>query len=111
LTALELVSTLSRKIRDKELSSADGNKIVSQFHAHIEQHLFKWVAIELLHYQTAKGWIAQFATPLRTLDALHLAVASSHNLTLVTADAQLAAAARNFGVGIKLIVQKQTGIS
>jgi len=106
LTALELVSALSRKIRDKELSSADGNKIMAQFHTHIEQHLLRWVAIESQHYQTAKGWVAQFTTSLRTLDALHLAVANSHNLTLVTADIQLAAAARHFGVCIKLIVKK-----
>jgi len=106
LTALELVSALSRKIRDKELPSADGNKIITQFHAHIEQRLFQWVAIEIQHYQTAKGWIAQFTTSLRTLDALHLAVTSSHNLTLVTADVQLAAAARHFGVSTKLIVKK-----
>lgn len=44
-----------------------------------------------------------FDTPLRTLDALHLAVAASNNLRLVTADETLAEAANVFGVAVQLL--------
>ncbi len=62
--------------------------------------------MENKHYQTAKNWIAQFNTLLRTLDALHAAVASSSNLTLLTADAQLARSARLFGLDVSTISDK-----
>ena len=103
LTAVELVSALSRKIRDKTLTAADGNKIINRFHTQIEQGLLLWIPIEFQHYQIAKGWIAQFTTPLRTLDALHLAVASRQGLTLLTADVQLAESAKLLGVSGQLI--------
>ena len=103
LTAVELASALSIKIRDKQLSVADGNKIIAQFHAQVEQGLLLWIPVEFQHYQIAKGWIAQFTTPLRTLDALHLAVASQHGLTLLTADVQLAESAGFLGVSAQLI--------
>lgn len=68
LTALELVSARSREIRGRELTSADGNRILSQFHAHSEQQLFRWIAIELKHHRTAKGNIAQFTISIRTIN-------------------------------------------
>ena len=40
----------------------------------------------MIHYHLAREWISRFTTPLRTLDALHLAVASQNNIRLVTAD-------------------------
>ena len=55
------------------------------------------------HFKTAGIWISQFTTPLRTLDALHLAVASLGNMILLTADQQLASAARHFGIDLELL--------
>ena len=106
LTEVELVSAISRKIREKNLSRSDGNRIISQFQSHIEKRLFRWIPMENKHYQTAKNWIAQFNTPLRTLDALHAAVARSSNLTLLTADTQLARSARLFGLDVSTISDK-----
>ncbi len=73
------------------------------YQAHIQQKLYRWVSIEHEHYQMAKNWILQFNTPLRTLDALHLAVASSKNLTLLTADQQLSKAADLLGVDVLVV--------
>jgi len=47
--------------------------------------------------------LAQFAIPLRTLDALHLAIAAQNNLELVTADKQLSQSARKLGVRTRLL--------
>ena len=100
LTEVELASAISRKIREKNLSLEDGNKIFNQFQTHLKESLYRLIAIEDRHYQTAINWILQFAAPLKTLDALHLAIASGDNLTLLTADRQLNAAAKHFGIKV-----------
>jgi len=103
LTEIELVSAISRKIREKNLSQTDGNKILTQFQSHIQQKMFRWLSLEQKHYQMGKNWISQFNTPLKTLDALHLALASTYNLTLLSADIQLLKSARFFGVDVSTI--------
>ena len=55
----------------------------------------------------AAGWIAQFSTPLRTLDGLHLAASCTAHLTLLTADIQLAQAAQFFGVDVMRLAADQ----
>ena len=98
LTEVELASALSRKIREKNLSSEDGNKIFNQFQTHRIESLYRLIAVEDRHYQTAKNWILQFVVPLKTLDALHLAIAAECDLTLLTADKQLVISAGYFGI-------------
>ena len=49
------------------------------------------------------NWIGRFDTSLRTLDALHLACASSNNIPLVTADDALARSAEALGVKVQLL--------
>ncbi|MDH5297918.1 MAG: type II toxin-antitoxin system VapC family toxin [Desulfobulbaceae bacterium] len=103
LTELEMASALSRKIREKTLSTDDGNRILNTFQAHIGRRLYRRVALEHCHYRKALGWIAQFNTPLRALDGLHLALAAAEDIPLVTADHHLAEAARHFGVQVRLL--------
>ena len=100
LTEAELASAISRKIREKNLSPEDGNKIFNQFQTHLKKSLYRLISVEDRHYQSAKNWILQFTVPLKTLDALHLALASADNLTLLTADRQLDIAARHFGIKV-----------
>jgi predicted nucleic acid-binding protein len=103
LTEGELVSALARKIREKELSRENANHILTEFQSHLNQFLFKRIPVERDHYSVAFNWLAQFAVPLRTLDALHLAVAAQNNLELVTADQQLLQCARKLGVRTRLL--------
>ena len=100
LTEVELVSAISRKIREKNLSPEDGNKIFNQFQTHLKESLFRLITVEDRHYQTAKKWILQFAVPLKTLDALHLAIAAEGDFTLLTADRQLDISAKYFGINV-----------
>ena len=44
--------------------------------------------------------IVQFSKPLKTLDALHLAVAAEGELTLLTADKHLDISAKYFGIEV-----------
>ena len=100
LTEIELASAISRKTREKNLSPEDGNRIFNQFQTHLKESLYRLISVENRHYQTAKNWILRFAVPLKTLDAIHLAIAAESDLTLLTADRPLAVCARYFGIKV-----------
>jgi hypothetical protein len=100
LTEVEFASALSCKVREKNLSPDDGNKIFNQFQAHLEQSQYGLTVVEDRHYQTAKTWIVQFSAPLKTLDALHLAIAAESDLTLLTADNHLEISAKYVGIDV-----------
>ena len=103
LTRIELFSAISRKVREG-MAPEDGNKIIRQFEYHlIEQKLYRQLALDEHHYTMAANWIAQFNTPLRSLDGLHLAVSSAAQLNLLTADIKLAECARFFGLDVTLL--------
>ncbi len=103
LVEVELVSALSRRVRMREISSDDATAIVESFQSDIERGFYTRIALETIHYQLAREWISRFATPLSTLDALHLAIASHNNIRLVTADAALGANAQFLGIDILLL--------
>jgi len=108
LTRLELISAISRKVREGLLPE-DGNKIIRQFEFHLtEQKLYQQLNIDEHHYTIAANWVAQFNTPLRALDGLHLAVSSAAQLNLLTADIRLADAAHFFGLEVTLLTPDQS---
>ncbi len=98
LTEVELRSALSRKVRLGELSTTSATQISSRFFGHLEEGLYTRVPLERRHYEMAGDWLGRFTLMLRTLDALHLAVAASGTLRLVTADAALARSAKALGI-------------
>ena len=103
LTEIELHSAVARKIREQSLTNVDGKKILSQFNRHIKQGYFTQRYLTPEHYRIAKDWISLFNTPLRTLDALHLAVAANDNLLLMTADTKFAKSAITLGIEVQLL--------
>ncbi|MBF0259676.1 MAG: type II toxin-antitoxin system VapC family toxin, partial [Desulfamplus sp.] len=90
LTEIEIASAIARKIREHALSKEDGDNILSLFQKHIDQKSFIYIPIQPKHYSIAKNWLAQFNTPLRSLDAIHLAIAYKKKIPMLTADAKLA---------------------
>jgi len=86
-----------------EISRESAREIVEQFQAHIDAELYTLIAVEAIHYRIARGWIDGFETALRTLDALHLAIAYSQDIRLVTADAGLADSAVVLEVAVELL--------
>jgi hypothetical protein len=98
LTEVELFSAVARKVRIGDLSSSDGNRILSKFLSHLDGGLFTIISIESQHWRIARSWIGLFSTSLRSLDALHLAIASAGDFTLVTSDQHLLQAADIFAV-------------
>jgi hypothetical protein len=98
LTDVELFSAVARKVRMGDLSPSDGNRILSKFLSHLDGGLFTIISLESQHWRIARGWIGLFSTSLRTLDALHLAIASAGDFTLVTSDQHLLQAADTLAV-------------
>jgi len=98
LVELELFSAISRKTREGTILKTDGDRIVARLLSHIDGGFYNYLHIENHHYRLARDWIGLFSTNLRTLDALHLAVASTEELILATADKMLAKSAETLGV-------------
>ena len=103
LVEVELFSALSRRVRMGEISQEDARGIVERFQTDLDSGFYTRILLEPVHYNLAREWIGRFDTPLRTLDALHLAIAASNNLRLVTADEGLAGSAEAFGVEVQLL--------
>ncbi len=101
LTVIELASAVSRKIREGSLAHKSGEAIISLFNTHIAENRFAHYTLQSEHYTTAFKWISRFDTPLRTLDALHLAIAQGiHCRQLATADKTMADAGKAVGLGV-----------
>lgn len=103
LVEVELFSALSRRVRMREISQEEARAIVNCFSYHLDNNFYLRIPIEPLNYQLARDWIGRFNTSLRTLDALHLACASSNNLRLVTADDALASSAEVLEIEVQLL--------
>ncbi len=98
LTEAEMMSAISRKVRERELSKQDARKIADLFQEHVQGGYYEVLALEATDYESAVELLGRFNTPLRTLDALHVAVALRESRPLATADDKLAKAAKRCGV-------------
>ena len=104
LTDVELLSAVARKVRGREISAADGARVTTTFLSHVSGGMYARIPVEQVHFRLARDWLAGFTLRLRSLDALHLAVASHAGAKLVTADRELAEAARSLNVATQLLV-------
>lgn len=103
LTCLEFSSAVAKKMRGKELTKAEAQSIIAMFNTNKAQHNFSLLEINAAHYTLAGNWLDSLATPLRTLDTIHLAVASTAAIPLLTADKIMAQAGKLLGVEIMTI--------
>lgn len=100
---LEFASVTARKVRTGELAGAAARETLALFAQHAADGLYRMLAVTDADYMRARRWVEALEVPLRTFDALHLAVAHGNKLPLLTADKQLARSARKLGVGIRLL--------
>jgi uncharacterized protein len=89
LTNVEFFSAVSRKLRNSEIDSKTAAKISAKYRSHLEANYFNCLLVQANHYSLAGSWISQFMLPLKSLDAIHLAIASCEDLSIVTFDRQL----------------------
>ncbi len=73
------------------------------FDEHVGAGLYRLVPIEGEDYDTAYRWIRREGLNLRTLDALHLAVASREASRILTADKGMAEAATALEIDHELV--------
>ena len=98
LTEVEFFSAVSRKLRTREIQLDDALAIRNHFVAHLNEGVYRRASLGPHHIQAAREFISAFTTPLRTLDALHLAIAAFDKLQLVTADEAFATAAKALSI-------------
>lgn len=86
LAVTEFCSAVSLKIRSNQVNIQDANKIIALFEEHLMAGYYERLSLLPEDFALAISWIKLFNTPLRTLDALHLAMSRRKNLTLLTTD-------------------------
>jgi len=103
LVEVELHCAVARKVRAGAMDEPTARRVFAEFQTHLVGAKYRVVPVQATDYGVARDWISDLTTPLRVLDALHLAVVSANGLVLVTADQALAQSAGHFGVKHKLI--------
>jgi len=103
MVELELFAAMASKVRTRELTRPDADAAMGQFRTQIDDGYFRVVTIGRREIDLAKDWLSRFTSPLRTLDALHMAAAFANNEILLTADKALAKSAAEFGVPCTLL--------
>lgn len=103
LTEVEFYSLAARKLRTGSLPEAQVRHVVQTFESLVEQGVFQRTAILSADYARSKYYLSALKTNLRTLDALHVAVAERLDAILLTSDKHQADGAEYFGVPVKRI--------
>ena len=83
-TATEFVSALGIKCRTGQLTEAQSLAVQGQYEA-MKGH-FMLLPIETVDFHKAAEWLRNWRLGLRSGDALHLAIAERHGLTVCTLD-------------------------
>lgn len=97
LTGVEFVSAIAKYVRMRQMTREEAQTGIALFERHCRD-AYALLPIRPSDYETARRWIRELSTSLKTLDGVHMAAASANGCILVTADKQLAAAAVVFDV-------------
>ena len=97
--AAELASTLARRLRMGLLTPDEARTALTDFDAWASTTARR-ASIRTADVGFADGLLRRFDQPLRTPDALHLAVAFRIGATLATFDTRMATAARAIGINV-----------
>ena len=102
LTLVEFSSLVSRKRQLKELNAGGASQILGTFSEHVSVGSYQRIAIGAEHFIRAQQ-LMEAASALRTLDALHLTAALIAEIPILTADGQLAGAAKKLKARVILV--------
>ena len=103
LTEVEFASLIARKRRLRELSARQAAEVLRLFGQHVAEGYFRRLPLGTEHFIRARDLVASMTSALRTLDALHLSVASAAGVALLTADRDFARAARRHDAAAILV--------
>jgi predicted nucleic acid-binding protein len=94
LTDVEFASVIARKRRLRELTEREAGEVLRLFGQHVAEGYYRRLPFEAEHVLGARNLNSSMTSALSTLDALHLSVALSAGVPLLTADRDFARAAR-----------------
>ena len=101
LTITEMHCTLARLTRSREISASYAAEAIATFSAQTTAGYIVPLPVQDDHFSHATEFIDKLKLPLRTLDALHLAVAHATDCKeFATADKIQAKAARALGMNV-----------
>lgn len=103
LTEVEFASLIARKRRLRELSEREAAEVLGLFGQHVADGHYRRLSLGAEHFLRARDLLASMKSALTTLDALHLSVALSAGLPLLTADRELARGARRHDAATTLV--------
>ncbi len=98
----EFSGALSIKVRTGQLTPVNRSDVLALFTSLTEES-FSVLPVSRLTFRTAARFADQYATGLRSGDALHLAVAANHGLRINSLDQGLVQAAEALGVSATLL--------
>lgn len=100
LVMTETASALRRKVLNRILSQDDAQAAWKDFRQDVAAGSFRVLEPEHRHFAHAETMIWRAKAPLRTLDALHLALADLEGAAIVTADLVMAEVARSHRISL-----------
>lgn len=109
LTVAEFYVGLARKVKLKTITVSQAEAARTAFESHLEEGLLRRLPIRPAHSEVAGDLARKSTVMLRTLDAIHLAVAAGVGAPPVaTFDDRLADAARDLGFEVLPEVLKES---
>ncbi len=99
LTTAEFSSIVARRVRNREFTADQARVALANFDLWIDLSTRR-TDTSAADLNAANALLRRLDLPLRTLDALHIAVAQRINATLVTFDRQMATSARALGMAV-----------
>jgi predicted nucleic acid-binding protein len=103
LTEVEFASLIARKRRLRELSEREAADVLRMFGRHAADGHYRRLALGADHFLRARDLLVAMKSALTTLDALHLSIALSAGLPLLTSDRAFASAARRHDASATLV--------
>jgi predicted nucleic acid-binding protein len=100
LTVAEFLVGLARKVKLSELSVDRAREVQTAFEQHMAEGFLQRLPVVSKHSEAAGELASRSPVILRTLDAIHLAVAVESEATMATLDNRLFDAARAIGLAV-----------
>ena len=102
LAAAEFASAISRRVRTREMTADIARHALSTFDAWTERAASR-VDLAPGDIATASAFLRRLDLPLRTPDAIHIAMVQRLDCELLTFDAQMSASARALGTRVAAV--------
>lgn len=99
LAAAEFASVVARLVRTRDLTLKGARSALETFDAWVAERAIL-VELKAQDMAVCAGYLRRLDLPLRTPDALHVAMASRLGATLMTFDRQMVASAKKLGVSV-----------